>query len=683
MKTHYLVFFGLFFPLFILSQLSPGGYSIDKNGNLFCVGSYSGAIDLGDNAVFRAKSGEELFIIKYNTQGQQLWASHFGDKHSIDAASISTDDLGNSFITGSFDSSAKFRTFKIVSSTSKSYASPNFYLLKLNVSGDPVWVKYSKNSGRDEGCFVSTDPSGNIFVAGTFDEKFELDGQFLTSNANQDVFLMKLGADGHLIWLKNFGDASENTCSALYVKGSNVYLGTGSIADAKYHGSLMCISNASGDKLWQAEVGNSRGSVDAIHEDLQNNIVIAGTIESRNNSEYTELLIGKYNSQGFAIWSQRYTGGFPAVTSIDVSSKGEIYVSGSINDSLRLGKQFQGAYPKEDIFLAKFNSAGQALNLMVTGNSKTDKGTFLALKNDNLILGGYFSDGLKLGTHQIKGPQNSMFMARFELSKMICSDLKLLASESLFGEEMQTTNIYGKLLIGEGNNKNFLSEQGLHIENTKGEVLKRTITDEKGDFSFKNIKSDETINIVIEESEKLKETDQIYLATQTGIIVDKISAKDKKFVYPVIPAEISRFEEIQEPDISLKFSDFGTNGGKEFMVTERIQYEANSWTIPPESMPFLQKVVQYMKKYSRTKIEINSYTDALGDEEFNQKLSVIRGEEIKEFFIKNKISYNRISVIGHGENQILNRCTEGIHCAESEHAFNRRIELRFYLGSGL
>lgn len=683
MKIIFPLLINFIFIGFLNSQPNFGGICNDKNGNIYCGGYFTNTIDLGDKNIFKSGVSNDVFVSKYTSEGNCIWASHFGVEHNVTLSAISSDQNGNTYFTGSFDTSAHFRDLKMIAPSAKIYASPNFYLVKLNVSGDPVWIKSSKNKGRDDGSAIALDPSGNIFIAGTFDNTFELDGRTISAKGNTDIFVMKLKSDGTILWLKNIGDEKENICNTIHYSGSKLYIGFNSAADSKYIGHLLCLQEVNGEQVWDKDIGSNKGSVDAICTGQENSILISGSIESRNNNENKELLIAKYTADGTNVWTKLFTGGFPNGSGIETDSKGNIYVTGDFIDSLRLGKFNTGGYPKEDLFLAKFNPNGIPLSLVSAGNSKIDKGSHLHLFNNSLFLGGTFTNGLSFGKLNIKGSDNTLFMARFEPIKMNCEKMSVLASESTYGEEIKSTNIYGKLLIGKGNDKNFLTDQALYIENQKGEILKRTVSDEKGDFSFRNIDSETGFNLVLESNEKLKETDEIFLATQTGFIMDKINMKDKKFVYPIIPAIISKLSELEEDDVALKFTEFGNNGGKEFMITERISYEPNSWTIPLESIPYLNKIISYMKKYSRTKLEINSHTDALGDEDFNQNLSKIRGEEVKDYLVKNKISSTRIFVKGHGEDNILNRCINGIKCSESEHSFNRRIEFRFYLSTGL
>lgn len=640
-------------------------------------------IDLGSGNIINGLDSFNIYVAKFNSKGACAWVSRFGGDHSQTVSGLACDATGNTYATGSFSNTTRFRTIKISASSTKTYPSSNFYLVKLNPSGDPVWIKRSKSTGRDDGSKITCDASGNVYVAGTFDKEFECDGQLVQSKGRSDLFVMKLNPQGKVLWLKNYGDATENGCNALYYEGEKVYASTSLETGHGYKALLVCLSASSGEPLWNKEVGSNRSSIESITVTKDNSVLITGNMESRHTFDARELFVTKLSSDGNDIWTKRFTGGFPCGRSITTDKNDFIYVTGEFSDSLRMGRLTAIAYPKDDIFFAKLNSAGVVQTLLSGGNSKIDRGYCVQLINDKIVFGGTFTNGLNFGKNTVKGSDNTVFVATFDRTKNTVDGMQVLVNEVVGRDPVQTTDIYGKLLYGAGPNKSFLVDQPLHLEDQNGSVVKRTVTDEKGDFSFKNIEAGISMNLVVEENKNLQENEEIFLVSQTGLIVDKTTMKDGKFKFPIIEAVITQLKEIEEDDVSAKFEAFIGDGGKEFMVTERISYDEGSWSIPAESIPYLNKIVQYMKKNSRIRVEINAHTDAIGDNDFNKKLSVMRGEEVKEYLVQKKISAMRISVIGHGEEKIINRCVDGVKCSESEHGYNRRTEFRFYLGSGL
>jgi hypothetical protein len=205
------------------SQTNLGGICNDKLGNLYCGGNFENVIDLGNRNIMKSRGANDIFIAKYDTKGSCLWASHLGGDKDETVSAVCTDGAGNSFATGTFSMAARFKNISVTAASPKAYPSSNFYILKLNFSGDPVWVKTSKNTGGDEGCGLVTDPAGNIYVAGTFAGQFECDGITVSSNGKYDMFVMKLATNGMVQWIKNFGDSEDNSCNAIYYADDKLY----------------------------------------------------------------------------------------------------------------------------------------------------------------------------------------------------------------------------------------------------------------------------------------------------------------------------------------------------------------------------------------------------------------------------------------------------------------------------
>jgi OOP family OmpA-OmpF porin len=75
------------------------------------------------------------------------------------------------------------------------------------------------------------------------------------------------------------------------------------------------------------------------------------------------------------------------------------------------------------------------------------------------------------------------------------------------------------------------------------------------------------------------------------------------------------------------------------------------------------------------KIEIAGHTDAVGPEDYNQRLSVQRAEAVKSFLAERGVDAARITVVGYGElrPRDTNDTIEG-------RRLNRRVEIRAFGG---
>lgn len=73
-------------------------------------------------------------------------------------------------------------------------------------------------------------------------------------------------------------------------------------------------------------------------------------------------------------------------------------------------------------------------------------------------------------------------------------------------------------------------------------------------------------------------------------------------------------------------------------------------------------------------IELGSHTDSRGNESYNKKLSQRRADAAVQYLIEKGINKNRIEAKGYGDSRLLNSCSKGLICPETEHQQNRRTE---------
>ncbi len=88
--------------------------------------------------------------------------------------------------------------------------------------------------------------------------------------------------------------------------------------------------------------------------------------------------------------------------------------------------------------------------------------------------------------------------------------------------------------------------------------------------------------------------------------------------------------------------------------------------------PELDRLISMLNKYPSFKIEIDAHSDSRSSSDYNMDYTQRLSENIKEYLVDKGIDSNRIVAKGFGESQLLNHCTDGVKCSETEHAVNRR-----------
>jgi outer membrane protein OmpA-like peptidoglycan-associated protein len=114
----------------------------------------------------------------------------------------------------------------------------------------------------------------------------------------------------------------------------------------------------------------------------------------------------------------------------------------------------------------------------------------------------------------------------------------------------------------------------------------------------------------------------------------------------------------------------------ENLELKNILYDYNKYNITPAASKDLDRVVEFMNRYSHISIELGSHTDSRGTYENNEILSHQRAQSAKQYLVKQGIDGKRIIYRGYGETVLKNECQNNVKCSEEQHQLNRRTEIK-------
>lgn len=203
------------------------------------------------------------------------------------------------------------------------------FVQKLNPEGNLLWAlrfgAYTGDFNEDVGHSVSTDASGNIYVAGNFTGTASFGSITLTAQTGRDDFILKLSPEGNVLWAKQLASPDFDAGYECVVKaGSDGFV----YAAGEFRGTLDA-DPGTGEVLL-----NSNGSTNDIYMlrlDADGNYNWSGMLDG--NSDMACFQMSVHTSD--AGWEIYLGGGFSGTVDFD-PGPGNYYLTDADGDPFLL-----------------------------------------------------------------------------------------------------------------------------------------------------------------------------------------------------------------------------------------------------------------------------------------------------------------------------------------------------------
>lgn len=186
--------------------------TVDAPEDLILSGTFEGNAFFGSGFPGFSSGANDVFVMKINGQtGNPTFIRRIGGADHDYVLSHAVDAQGNIYLTGDFraemdvDPSATVVNVAPIGLT-------DIFLIKLSPSGNYVWNKTYGSVGVDYGQAVTVDLDNNVILTGRFSENISFGSvaQARTSRGGTDIFLMKLNPSGNTLWVNAFGDTQND-----------------------------------------------------------------------------------------------------------------------------------------------------------------------------------------------------------------------------------------------------------------------------------------------------------------------------------------------------------------------------------------------------------------------------------------------------------------------------------------
>lgn len=154
-----------------LGDDSASAIAADGLGNIYIAGGTTGGFG-GVNAGFN-----DAYVAKYSNAGTLLWTRQFGTTTDDSAVGVTTDSLGNVYISGSTTGNL----------AGASAGGTDAFVRKYSPAGELLWTRQLGTVNNDSSAGITDDGQGSLYLAGL------TSGDFGAHNSgNTDAFLVKI-----------------------------------------------------------------------------------------------------------------------------------------------------------------------------------------------------------------------------------------------------------------------------------------------------------------------------------------------------------------------------------------------------------------------------------------------------------------------------------------------------------
>jgi len=320
-------------------------------------------------------SDEDVFILKFDNNGNRLWATFYGGSKKEGGYSICTDAAGNIFIAGYTDSN-DFPKLNAGTYYQAAMAGiEDIFILKFDNSGNRLWATYCGGNLFDNGYGIASDISGNIFITGitksTNFPTFDAGTYYQPAMAGDtDIVILKFANDGTRLWSTYYGgtladygnsiitDLFDNIFISGYTESTNFPTQDNSTffqsANAGQTDACLLKFDNNGNRIWSTYIGGegkeNMFKWDGLALDICNNIystftTFSGTmpiLDAGCSSYYDgtyagfgDLFISRFTNEGIQTWGTYF--GFEdedlnSCIGIDNLDGKSLYMTGQYNE---------------------------------------------------------------------------------------------------------------------------------------------------------------------------------------------------------------------------------------------------------------------------------------------------------------------------------------------------------------
>ncbi|MFL9834899.1 T9SS type A sorting domain-containing protein [Chryseobacterium terrae] len=281
-----------------IQQTSDGGYII------------AGESDSTNGDVTGNHGTSDFWIVKLDPSGIIQWQKSLGGSYGDMANAIQQTSDGGYIVVGESSS--------INGDVTGNHGNADYWIVKLDPSGNLQWQKSLGGSNRDAANSVKQTLDGGYIVAG---ESNSTNGDVTGNHGNYDYWIVKLDPSGNLQWQKSLGGSLYDAANSIqqtfdggYIVAGGSNSDDGDVTNNNGNQDFWIVKlNPSGGIQWQTSLtGNLADQAQSIQQ-TEEGYIVAGGSNSQNSENPTTFGISNYrvaklDSNGIMQWQKHFGG---------------------------------------------------------------------------------------------------------------------------------------------------------------------------------------------------------------------------------------------------------------------------------------------------------------------------------------------------------------------------------------
>ena len=418
-------------------QKSIGGSSVDDASSVTQTtdGGYIvvGYTESNDFDATGNHSNGDAWVIKFNASGAEVWRKTYGGADYDGLGSITQTSDGGYILAGS--------SYSTDGNYSSNHGDSDFWILKINATGDILWQKLLGGTGSDGANTIVQTSDGGYIVAGNSNSN---DGDVSDNHGDNDYWVVKLNSTGGIVWQKSLGGSALdwNNSMAKTTDGGCIVVGFTQSSDINGDYYVVKLS-ATGSIEWQKALGGTGGDYAyAVVQTSDGGYLVAGDSNSSDGDVGVhtypsyDYWIVKLSTTGAIQWGKLLGGSdFEQPYAILPTADGGYVIPGytASND-----EDVSGNHGGIDFWVVKINATGSLQWQKTVGGSGDDYPSSICLSTD----GGYVmvgrsnsNDGDVSGNHG----GDDAWVVKLVSPNSVFTRVKALLKGPLNGTTMSTT----------------------------------------------------------------------------------------------------------------------------------------------------------------------------------------------------------------------------------------------------